>query len=97
MFDARGVTQANISKTLVEELRIPLPQLPEQRRIADILDKADTVRRKRKDTIARAMTSSGPPDGFRPGATPNRLTQVRTAEASMTPGRSLPPKTTRCG
>lgn len=52
VFDARGVTQANISKGLVEELRIPLPPLPEQRRIADILDKADAIRRKRKEAIA---------------------------------------------
>lgn len=52
VFDARGVTQANISKGLVEELRVPLPVLSEQRRIADILGKADTIRRKRKAAIA---------------------------------------------
>jgi type I restriction enzyme, S subunit len=36
----------------VRTLRIPMPPLPEQRRIADILDKADAIRRKRKEAIA---------------------------------------------
>jgi type I restriction enzyme S subunit len=35
-----------------EQLPIPVPPLPEQRRIADILDKADAVRRKRKEAIS---------------------------------------------
>jgi type I restriction enzyme S subunit len=35
-----------------EQLAIPVPSLSEQRRIADILDKADTIRRKRKEAIA---------------------------------------------
>lgn len=36
----------------LRSLRVPLPPLPEQRRIADILDKADAIRRKRKEAIA---------------------------------------------
>ncbi|TRU39368.1 MAG: restriction endonuclease subunit S [Microcystis aeruginosa Ma_MB_F_20061100_S20] len=50
-FQGRGVTQQNISKSIVEKLKIPLPPLEEQRRIAAILDKADGVRRKRKEAI----------------------------------------------
>ena len=36
----------------VAEIRVPLPLCAEQRRIADILDKAEAIRRKRKETIA---------------------------------------------
>ncbi|SRR5579872_445094 len=37
----------------VARLRIPLPPLPEQRRIAEILDKADALRTKRRDALAQ--------------------------------------------
>ncbi|MCZ8189526.1 MAG: restriction endonuclease subunit S [Microcystis sp. LE19-338.1B] len=40
-----------IRKSTIEKLKIPLPPLEEQRRIAAILDKADGVRRKRKEAI----------------------------------------------
>lgn len=50
---ARQTTNiANLSVEQFEELQIPLPSLAEQRRIADILDKADAIRRKRKEAIA---------------------------------------------
>lgn len=51
IFDARGVTQQNISATLVRDLRIPLPPLAEQRQIAAVLDKADVIRRKRRKSL----------------------------------------------
>lgn len=38
-----------INKGRFQELQIPLPPLPEQRRIAAILDKADSIRRKRQE------------------------------------------------
>lgn len=43
---------ASINKTQLSAFPVPLPPLPEQRRIADILDKADAIRRKRKEAIA---------------------------------------------
>jgi type I restriction enzyme, S subunit len=36
----------------LREASVPRPSIPEQRRIADILDKADAIRRKRKEAIA---------------------------------------------
>lgn len=46
-----GATIPHVSKDKLANLRIPLPPLPEQRRIAAILDKADAVRRKRQKSI----------------------------------------------
>ncbi|MDH5672827.1 MAG: restriction endonuclease subunit S [Myxococcales bacterium] len=40
-----------ISGAKLRTMLIPVPPLPEQRRIADILDKADAIRRKRKEAI----------------------------------------------
>ena len=41
----------NLNRKLYLAQKIPLPPLPEQRRIAAILDKADAVRRKRQQTL----------------------------------------------
>lgn len=49
---AQGVAQPNISTKELEEFKIPLPPLTEQKRIAEILDKADSIRQKRKESIA---------------------------------------------
>ncbi|MFO0149316.1 MAG: restriction endonuclease subunit S [Microcystis sp.] len=48
---AGGGVQINLSKEDLLSLEIPLPPIEEQRRIAAILDKADGVRRKRKEAI----------------------------------------------
>jgi len=47
-----GTTRAKLTKSAAERIPVMLPPLPEQRRIADILDKADAIRRKRKEAIA---------------------------------------------
>ncbi|ENM3804428.1 restriction endonuclease subunit S [Vibrio cholerae] len=47
-----GATFKEVSKKIVEEFEIPLPPLDEQKRIAEILDKADAIRQKRKQAIA---------------------------------------------
>ncbi|MFO0726463.1 MAG: restriction endonuclease subunit S [Myxococcota bacterium] len=49
---AAGAVVKNLNSELVRGVRVPLPPLAEQRRIADILDKADAIRRKRKEAIA---------------------------------------------
>jgi len=48
---AGKTTVPAIRKSTIEKLKIPLPPLEEQRKIAAILDKADGVRRKRKEAI----------------------------------------------
>jgi type I restriction enzyme S subunit len=41
----------NVSQATIRRCPIPLPPLSEQKRIADILDKADAIRRKRQEAI----------------------------------------------
>lgn len=48
-----GATFKEVSKAVVQRIEIPLPPLPEQRRIAAILDQADALRRLRRDSLAR--------------------------------------------
>jgi type I restriction enzyme S subunit len=44
--------QQRVPTSFLADWRIPVPSLPEQRRLAAILDKANAVRRKRKEAIA---------------------------------------------
>lgn len=46
-----GSTFPSITQEQLVSLQVPLPPLPEQKRIADILDKADAIRRKRREAI----------------------------------------------
>jgi len=48
---ATGASYPAVSDAIVKDSGIPLPPLPEQRRIAAILDKADAIRRKRRQAI----------------------------------------------
>jgi len=50
---AAGAVVKNLNCDLVKTVQIPLPPLPEQRRIAAILDKADALRAKRREAIAK--------------------------------------------
>jgi type I restriction enzyme S subunit len=48
-----GATFKEVSKTVVSRIEIPLPPLPEQRRIADVLDQAESLRAKRRHALAQ--------------------------------------------
>ena len=43
--------QKRLSASYIQDHEIPLPPLPEQKRIVAILDKADAIRRKRQETL----------------------------------------------
>jgi len=53
---AKGATFKQVNREDIGELRITLPPLPEQRRIAEILDKADALRAKRRAALAELDT-----------------------------------------
>jgi type I restriction enzyme S subunit len=53
---APSTTVAIVSKSKFEQLEIPVPPLAEQRRIAEILDKADALRAKRRAALAQLDT-----------------------------------------
>ena len=48
-----GGGQPNISQGIIKKMDVPLPSLPEQRRIAAILDQTDALRNKRRESIAK--------------------------------------------
>ena len=48
-----GTSQPQIIRQNLIRVQVPLPPLPEQRRIAEILDKADALRAKRRAALAR--------------------------------------------
>lgn len=53
---AAGAVVKNLNTALVKQVQIPLPPLPEQKRIAGILDAADALRAKRRESLAELDT-----------------------------------------
>ena len=62
----RGTTADNISSDVIRNLDVPLLPMEKQLRIATILDRADTIRRKRReaDSLAGALSASKFTDSF---------------------------------
>lgn len=48
-----GTTRGKLTKAGASEIPIPIPPLPEQRRIAAVLDQADSLRAKRREALAQ--------------------------------------------
>ncbi|TKW65884.1 MAG: hypothetical protein DI616_13515 [Paracoccus denitrificans] len=55
----RAVMGKTLNKASLAEIKIPLPPLDEQRRIAGILDAADALRRRRREALALLDTLPG--------------------------------------
>ncbi|MCK9276349.1 MAG: restriction endonuclease subunit S [Syntrophales bacterium] len=51
---AGSTTFKEVTKTALKKFRVPLPPLSEQRRIVEILDQADALRKKRAEADAKA-------------------------------------------
>ena len=47
-----GATFKEVSKAIVSKIKVPVPDISEQRRIATILDQADALRAKRREALA---------------------------------------------
>lgn len=90
----QGATVPGIAKGDIENIEIPYLPLPEQHRIAAILDKADAIRRKREEGIrlteellrSAFLEMFGDPETNRKGWT---ILPVSEVVAEMEGGRSL--------
>lgn len=93
-----SVNQASVSIEALKTLIVPVPTLPEQRRIAAILDKADAIRRKRQEAIAlteQLLRSTFLEMFGDPVTNPKRwpevtLGDVASIRTGRTPSRDLP-------
>ena len=101
---ARGATIQGITRQVVADLEIPLPPLAEQRRIAAILDQAETLRTQRRQALAHldSLTQSIFLDMFgdpvaNDRSWPDSLTlgEVADIASGVTKGRNLEGKVTR--
>lgn len=101
---ARGATIKGITRNVVADLVIPLPPLEEQRRIAAILDQAETLRTQRSKALAQldSLTQSLFLDMFGDPVVNDRgwsdsltLGEVADIASGVTKGRNLQGKVTR--
>lgn len=93
-----GATFKEVSKTTVSRIEIPLPPLAEQRRIAEVLDRAEALRAKRRAALAQldSLTQSlfldlfGDPTSNPKGWPSGTLGGVATFVGGGTPSRARP-------
>jgi type I restriction enzyme, S subunit len=97
-----GGAQPNINQQIIRDTQLPLPPLPEQKRIAAILDKAASIRRKRHEAVwlAEELLRSAFLDMFGDPVTNPKgwkeaaLTDVAEIVSGVTKGRKLDGKQT---
>ena len=101
---ARGATIQGITREVVADLEIPLPPLEEQRRIAAILDQAETLRTQRRlalahlDTLTQSLfldMFGDPVANERNWPDSQTLGEVADIASGVTKGRNLEGKVTR--
>lgn len=82
---------SNLSLSRCLEMAVPLPSMDEQRRIADILDRADTLRAKRREAVVLIddLTESIFLDMFGDPAANNRGYQLRPLIEWIDPARPI--------
>lgn len=96
-----GGGQPNISQGIIKQTKIPLPPLPEQRRIADILDKADAIRRKRQeakdasDCFALSLFNYAFVNNYRHTNQQKSLVEIAEVVSGVTKGRRFNGAATR--
>ena len=94
---ATGASYPAVTDQVVKDTTIPLPPLPEQKRIAAILDKADAIRRKRQETIRLLdeflrsvfLEMFGDPVRNEKGWEVRQLSQTAEIVSGVTKGRDL--------
>lgn len=89
------VTVKHLSVKQIRDIVVPLPPLPEQRRIAEILDKADALRAKRRAALAQldSLTQSIFLDMFGdPATNPKGWPQVSIGDHASKIGSGATPR-----
>jgi len=93
-----GATFKEVSKATVSRVRIPLPPVEEQKRIAEVLDKADALRQKRRlglqklDTLLQSvyLEMFGDPLRNSKGWRVAELREIGKVTTGSTPSSNLP-------
>jgi type I restriction enzyme S subunit len=99
---AAGATVKNLNIDLVKGVEVPLPPMEEQRRIAEVLDRAEALRAKRRAVLAQldTLTQSIFLDLFGDPATNPKgwpLSTIGGVSEQVTDGEHLTPKRTTKG